>query len=299
MKTQEIEISIGIIKINSSYVCLRRNTSPYEKYIEFPGGKKNANEDISSCLVREIQEELNISLTKYKYLGFIKHLYKNVLIKINIFKIFRYDGEITSNENREIVLYNFDSTHEILPTHTRILNILYTPKLLKIISIESFKNNDNLDLSIYRFIRLRDISYDVYIKNVKEKIINANFTGNIIIDFPYNQSWREKYYGIHYKSSQFKNFNSESRDSRYIYSASCHTPNDILACNEKYFNFILISPLLDTYNEYPILGWSKFSELSLMSYCPTLALGGVSSANQDFSDSIKEYGFGIAGVSQI
>ena len=44
MNPKIIEISIGLIQINSSYVCLKRNEEPYKDHIEFPGGKKKSNE---------------------------------------------------------------------------------------------------------------------------------------------------------------------------------------------------------------------------------------------------------------
>ncbi len=299
MKTQEIEISIGLIKINSSYVCLKRNLSPYKNFIEFPGGKKNIEETISSCLVREIKEELNISLKKYKYIGFIKHLYNDVLIKINIFKIFKYSGEISSNENRNIIFYNNESDFSVLPTHKRILNILRVPKVLKIFNFENFLHDKNLNLSSFNYIRLRDIPYSVYKETIKQRLKVEKYTGKIIIDYPYNKDWHDRFHGIHYNSSNIENFNSNERDDNCIYSASCHTENDINECNLRLFDFILLSPLLEKHNKFNALGWSKFNKLSLKSYSPTIALGGLSSNGYDYNDCIEHSGFGIAGIRKI
>ncbi len=299
MKTQEIEISIGIIKINSSYVCIKRDVTPYKDFIEFPGGKRKNNESISSCLIREIKEELNILITKYKYIGFIKHLYNDVLIKINIFKIFRYEGQILSIESRDIIHYKDDSNCKVLPTHHRILNILRTPKILKIINIDNILNNTIQDLSIYKYLRLRNISYEQYKRIGKDKLKSLNFSGKLIIDYPHSESWLESFYGIHYNSSNIENFNNERASSDYIHSASCHTASDINKCNQKTFDYILLSPLHITHNEYNVLGWQKFSKLCLSSYSPTLALGGLSSHGLDYNDCMKNYGFGIAGIGNI
>ena len=40
MSLKKVEISIGLIKLNSSFVCLKRTSQPYKNFIEFPGGKK-------------------------------------------------------------------------------------------------------------------------------------------------------------------------------------------------------------------------------------------------------------------
>ena len=106
MSFKKIEISIGLIKLKSSFVCLKRIEQPYKNYIEFPGGKKKDNETAIQCLKREIKEELNIEIDKSKFIARIKHLYGDVLITINTFIIHRYSGKITSNENREIILFN-------------------------------------------------------------------------------------------------------------------------------------------------------------------------------------------------
>ena len=299
MKTREIEISIGIIKNNNTYICLKRNTEPYEGFIEFPGGKRKNNESISSCLMREIKEELDITIKKYKYIGFIKHLYDDVLIKINIFKIFKHQGKISSMEKRDIILYKNNSSSKILPTHNRILNTLSTPRLLKIINMENILDNNISDLCLYNHIRLRNISYKDYQKFVKEKLRSLNFSGKIIIDYPHTESWKEKFDGIHYNSNNIKNYNHDERNYNYIISASCHTAKDIEDCNDKLFDFILLSPLHVSHNEYNLLGWSKFSELCLNSYCPTLALGGLSLDGSDYNNCMKNYGFGIAGISRI
>ena len=106
MYTKKISISVALIQDGSSYICLQRKNKLYNNYIEFPGGKLLSGETESDCLIREIKEELDINVTKFKFIGAIKHLYDDLLIKINVFKIFKYDGHIHSHEAREIIMYN-------------------------------------------------------------------------------------------------------------------------------------------------------------------------------------------------
>ena len=58
MSLKKIDISIGLIKLNSSFVCLKRTSQPFENFIEFPGGKRKNNETAIQCLKREIKEEI-------------------------------------------------------------------------------------------------------------------------------------------------------------------------------------------------------------------------------------------------
>ena len=296
---KKIAISVALIQKDSSYICLRRNSNLYKDYIEFPGGKLIDNETPSIGLVREIKEELNIDIKKYKFIGKLKHLYDDILIIINVFKVFKYEGDIYSNESREIIKYDVDCGHKILPTHDRIIKLLKYPRLLKIATVNNFNENNRFDTTYLTFLRLRDISYDYYKNNIKNELISQKYSGNIIIDYPHNLNWKEHYHGIHFTSSNLHKFDQSKRESSIIYSASCHTLADIELCNTKLFDFILVSPILHSYNEYPILNWSGYSKLSKHSYVPTYALGGLSSATGDYEQCIKNNGFGIAGISKI
>ena len=167
MYHRKIAISVALIQNGTSYICLRRDNNHYKDYIEFPGGKLINNETPPICLVREIKEELNINLKKYKFIGMLKHLYDDLLIIINVFKVFKYDGDIYSNEGRDIINYDVNCSHKILPTHNRIINLLKLPRLLKIVTIDDFNKNSRFDTTYLTSLRLRDISYDFYKNNIE------------------------------------------------------------------------------------------------------------------------------------
>ena len=299
MSIGKIEISIGLIKLKSSFVCLKRTSQPYQNFIEFPGGKKKNNETAIQCLKREIKEELNIKIDKSKFIATIKHLYDDVLIIINIFNIHRYTGQITSNENRDIILYDTKCKLATLPTHDRILSLLKLPKLLKIITPDNLDDTTFENISLYKYIRLRDIPYNIYISSISSKLEKYHFKGDLIIDYPYNKDWADKYNGVHFKSCYLEEFIDQARCKEYLYSASCHTLNDIEISNKKLFDFITISPILNSHDNFKAIGWDKFNVLSKESYIPTYALGGLSSDGSDFANCINNQGFGLAGISSV
>ena len=299
MHHKTITISVALIQRGSSFICLRRNDSYYKDYIEFPGGKLLNKETPSNCLVREIKEELNICLKKYKFIGKLKHLYDDLLITINVFKIYKYDGNIYSNEDREIIKYDSNCSHKTLPTHNRIIKLLKLPRLLKIVTTNDFSERNRFDSTYLTSLRLRDISYDYYKNNIKNDLISQKYSGNIIIDYPHNLNWEEQYHGIHFTSNNLHKFDQNKKQPSVIYSASCHTLADIELCNTKLFDFVMVSPVLRSHNDYPVLHWSGYSKLSEHSYVPTYALGGLSSVTEDYEQCIKNNGFGIAGISKI
>lgn len=299
MSTNETEISIALIRDNSQYISLERNKRPYIKYAEFPGGKSYHNESPELCLEREIYEELGIKITKYKYLGTIKHLYDNLLVKINIFKIFKYIGNIISKEDKKIVYYNIEKNIDALPTQNRILKLLKLPRIIKILTNDDYKSNQCVNYSCYGAIRLRGINYDFYLRNIKKKLISQRYSGKLIIDYQFSKEWHDPYDGIHYPSDCIDELDNNKIDSSIIHSASCHTINDIKSCNKKLYDFILISPVKNKYTTYESINWDGFAALSREAYMPTYALGGISSKGHDYRLSINNQGFGISGISFI
>ncbi|GIR42798.1 MAG: hypothetical protein CM15mP53_07140 [Ectothiorhodospiraceae bacterium] len=101
------------------------------------------------------------------------------------------------------------------------------------------------------------------------------------------------------KAVILKNLSIKRRCKKYLYSASCHTLNDIEISNKKLFDFIMISPILRPHDMFKPIGWDKFNMLSRESYLPTYALGGVSSKGSDLTSCIYNQGFGLAGISSI
>ena len=299
MSLKKVEISIGLIKLKSSFVCLKRTCQPYKNFNEFPGGKKKNNETAIQCLKREIKEELNIKIDKSKFIASIKHLYGDVLIVINVFNIHRYSGQIISNENRDIILFDTKCKLATLPTHDRILSLLKLPKLLKIITPDSLDETTFENINLYKYIRLRDMPYNTYNSSILSKLEKYNFKGDLIIDYPYNKNWDDKYSGVHFKSCYLEEFIDQARCKEYLYSASCHTLNDIEISNKKLFDFITISPILNSHDNFKAIGWDKFNVLSERSYLPTYALGGVSSRGTDLVSCNHNQGFGLAGISSI
>jgi 8-oxo-dGTP diphosphatase len=297
MNGNEIEISIALIRDKSKYICLQRNKAPYKDSIEFPGGKCKQSETPELCLEREIYEELGIKVKKYIYLGSIKHLYDNLLIKINIFKIFRFIGTIYSKENQKIIKYSEDQSIDMLPTHRRILRLLNLPRTLKILTVDDFEKDQYVNYSRYGAIRLRGINYKYFSKNIKNILISQKYTGKVIIDYQFSDEWLESYQGIHYSSNQIDLLDKNKYAPSITHSASCHTMDDIKSCNKMLYDFVLISPVKKTYSRYKPINWSGFAALSKESYLPTYALGGISSKRQDYNLALKNYGFGIAGIS--
>ena len=100
----KVDVSIGIIFNMSGQVLLSlRNKTILANYWEFPGGKREENEDLEDALKRELLEEINIQNTKLFFDIHKKCKVKKYIYKLNFYRIIDYIGEPYANENQELL----------------------------------------------------------------------------------------------------------------------------------------------------------------------------------------------------
>jgi len=300
-----IECSVALIKNNVGYLFSERKKKPFDKYYEFPGGKIEKLETPEECLIRECHEELDIKIKKNIYHGEITHLYENLSVRLHIFEITEYSGEIKSKERQNLLYANpIKSSHLFLDSTIRILNrtklrelFFVTPENFNDM-FKKFKNFNNIN----SFIRLRSFGYSMpnYILAAQELsdfcfekkiplIIDKEFSENLVnINFD----------GIHFTSknlNQIKNNNRNIKKRKLTYSASCHNLNDVMIANKYNFDFIILSPVIFSKYGKHILGWEDFKVIADGSNMPVFALGGIKI--NDLGLCKKFNGFGVSGIS--
>ena len=69
---------------------------------EFPGGKKEPDEDLADCLLREIREELGITVRVGSRFFVVEHEYPAKSISLHVFHCDRVRGTPTPLESQEI-----------------------------------------------------------------------------------------------------------------------------------------------------------------------------------------------------
>ena len=102
---KEAHIAVGIIWSNDRKQLLiseRLAEKEFGGYLEFPGGKIEANETPEQALVRELQEELAITPIHFdRYHSFDYH-YPEKLMHFYFFHIWKYQGEALACEQQII-----------------------------------------------------------------------------------------------------------------------------------------------------------------------------------------------------
>lgn len=100
-----LQVSVGILlKPNqTTLIQERRQGTDCAGYWEFPGGKIKALETPKDALVRELKEELNITILDVEQLVQLDYDYSHVQVRLYTFLIRHWAGQAQGKEGQKIV----------------------------------------------------------------------------------------------------------------------------------------------------------------------------------------------------
>ena len=94
----EYHIAVGVVhKDNHVLITQRKADSLLGGLWEFPGGKVKSGETAENACIREIQEEVNLSVEIIEYLTRVKHAYTHFKIVMDVFGCRYQSGEVVLN----------------------------------------------------------------------------------------------------------------------------------------------------------------------------------------------------------
>ncbi|MDA9271843.1 8-oxo-dGTP diphosphatase MutT [bacterium] len=97
-----MKVAVAIITDSNQRVLITQR--PPEKshsgLWEFPGGKLEPNETPEDALIREIKEEVGLSILSHDYLGQIDHQYTQRMVSLFIYRVTHFSGEALCREQQ-------------------------------------------------------------------------------------------------------------------------------------------------------------------------------------------------------
>lgn len=103
--TKKIRVVAGIIWNEDQTKILlsqRKKEQDFSGLWEFPGGKVEDSEDDGTALIRELQEELNITVTEQEKALSFQYEYPTKTIDFVIYDVFQFNGEPKGAESQMI-----------------------------------------------------------------------------------------------------------------------------------------------------------------------------------------------------
>lgn len=303
-----IHVAVGVIGNADGQILIARRPAHLHQgeLWEFPGGKVESNEDVTSALRRELHEELGIQVVHSKPLISLKHDYGDRKVWLDVHRVDDFDGEARGAEGQEVrwvrvaelVQYEFPAANRA------ILNAVRLPELYMITG--DFADTSDCIKRIQRAIdngvqliqlRANHLSERDYLALACELTKLQDEDIHILLNTDPSLYAKTTAAGLHLNRHRLMQMKNRPVGWNKLLSASVHNQGEIVQAYKLAVDMVLLSPVMPTnsHSGEKTLGWQDFSVLVEKINCPVYALGGMSLSN---ITSAKHYGAqGIAGIS--
>ena len=265
----------------------------YAGYWEFPGGKVEPGESVREALIRELQEELGISVTACSPWLTRQFTYPHATVRLNFWRVTAWDGEIGITAPLEHSAVDWQRIGEaatvapILPANDPILKALSLPTTMAITNAEAEGTERQLERleealqAGLRLIQVRDKGWPpaqrLWFAEAVCRLARSH-GALVLINDGAEIARKVGADGVHLSAASLAAC-TERPDFTWV-GASCHNAAEIARAGELGFDYALLGPVLKTptHPEATGLGWPEFATRVAGNTLPVLALGGMQPA---------------------
>ena len=262
----------------------------YAGYWEFPGGKVEPGETVRQALIRELQEELGITVTACSPWLTRVFTYPHATVRLNFWRVTAWEGEIGITAPLEHSAVAWQGIGQpagvapILPANDPILKALALPTTMAITNAEVEGTERQLErleealLAGLRLIQVRDKGWPaaqrLWFAEAVTRLAHSH-GARVVINDDADIARRVGADGLHLSATRLARL-TERPDFTWV-GASCHTAEEIRQAGEIGLDYALLSPVLPTptHPEASGLGWAEFGRLAAGNTLPVFALGGM------------------------
>ena len=124
-----IEVVAAIIKVNDKFLCCQRSQNKYNylsRKFEFPGGKVEDNETNEEALIREIKEELSLSISIESFFSTINYSYPDLNIKMHCYlcSVDKFDIKLNEHISYKLIQKNKLKSLDWIPADLELIRLL-------------------------------------------------------------------------------------------------------------------------------------------------------------------------------
>jgi len=283
-----VDVAVAvIIKPDGQFLLAKRPTGkPYAGYWEFPGGKVEPGEAVYDALLREIREELGISVEQaYPWITQI-FSYPHAKVKLHFYQVTQWQGEPYPHENQE---FSWQSAGHVavaplLPANGPVLQALALPAIYGISQVAEMGKTAFLaqldaafenGLGIVQ-IRENQMQPDELAGFVREVVsIGRQYGAKVLVNGNAEIAQATGADGIHLTARQLHD--AQVRPDSGLVGASCHNREELELAVALALDYAVLGPVKPTLTHpgAPALGWPGFADLIKDISIPVYALGGL------------------------
>lgn len=302
-KTKIVEVAAAVLqRADGTFLLAQRPPDKiWAGYWEFPGGKIEPGETPYHALVRELREELGITVTTaYPWVTRV-YTYPHATVRLNFFRVTAWSGELHPHEGQQFTWEHSlsltlsrsrergqVSVSPLLPANAPILRALSLPNLYAISNVAELGEAEfmhRLEAALnngLRLVQLREKDYSrVALRALALKMLPLvrQHEARLIINADIELSKEIGADGVQLTGVQLAGL-SVRPDVEWC-AASCHSAAELRRAEALGCDFALLSPVLATQSHpgAPHLGWEKFAAIAAGSSIPVYALGGLTHAD--------------------
>ncbi|HXE41066.1 MAG TPA: Nudix family hydrolase [Azonexus sp.] len=262
----------------------------YAGYWEFPGGKVEPGETVRAALIRELQEELGITVTACSPWLTRQFTYPHATVRLNFWQVTAWDGEIGITAPLEHSAVDWQqcgaaaSVAPILPANDPILKALALPTTMAITMVEAEgaeRHLERLGQALQdglRLVQVRDKGWPPAQRlQFAEAVVRLahDHGALVVINDDEEIARRSGADGLHLSAARLAD--THQRPDFAWLGASCHSAAEIARAGELGVDYALLGPVLPTptHPESDGLGWVDFERQVQGNTLPVFALGGM------------------------
>jgi 8-oxo-dGTP diphosphatase len=317
-----VEVAAAVLqRPDGSFLLAQRPPGKiWAGYWEFPGGKIEPGETPYHALVRELHEELGITVTTaYPWLTRV-YTYPHATVRLNFFRVTAWSGELHPHEGQQfswqfitpipsltlpLNVRGQVSVSPLLPANAPILRALSLPTLYAISNVHELGEEEfmqRLEVALGKGLRLVQLREKDYSREALRTLalkmlpLTRQHEARLIINADIELCREIGADGVQLTGMQLSEM-SERPDVEWC-AASCHNAAELRRAEELGCDFALLSPVLATQSHpgAPHLGWENFAAFAAGSSIPVYALGGLT--HDDMQAAWQNGAHGIALLRQ-
>lgn len=282
-------------------LACRPEGKPYPGYWEFPGGKIEPGEDPLGALVRELQEELGITVREATPWITRLYAYTHATVRLHFFRVTAWDGEPQPLEDQAIAWQRIEAPEvsPMLPANAPVLAALALPTVM-VVSNALETGFDAWSLGLSAQVTGERLLVQIREKGLEPQRVQFLLSRALMRATPFGATvvvnsdcgaWPQAD-GVHLTSRAL--LAAQARPEGRVAGASCHDAHEIAQAARLGLDYVVVGPVKAT-PSHPgatLLGWVGFAALVAASPLPAYAIGGLTRA--DIAEAKRHGAHGVA-----
>ena len=292
-KLTRVSAAVILRHAGTSYLLAQRPPGKaYAGYWEFPGGKVEAGESFADALVRELQEELGITVTAMTPWMTRHFVYPHARVEIRFFRVTAWEGELHPHEHTDTAWLDTREmaggkdleqmpVSPVLPANTPILRALALPEVYAVTNA----GEAGVDAELARIesarpllvqVREKSLDAEARLRFAREVIARVHaYGGHVVLNGSVEAAMTLGADGVHLSSAAL--MACDARPDLPLVFASCHTPDELLKASSLGLDAVVLGPVnaTQTHPGQQPIGWQAFADLIEGYALPVYALGGM------------------------